>query len=443
MPVSRLDKVYRKILLSKFFTRGWGSPDNLARLFKFRKIVSNRETCFKLVPSDYPITILSEQSWNDCKILEGKFDSPLANYLPEVVPNEVKTAYFQVILPKQWKYSSARPVCIHLAGTGDHYFWRRRNVMAKPLLKAGIGAIILENPFYGYRKPKDQIRSSLHNVSDIFVMGGCLILECLALLHWCEKMGFGPLGVSGLSMGGHMASLAATNWPKPLVLVPCLSWSTASSVFTEGVMSEAIDWELLEEQFRTNSRYSEELSKMCKILSNPFRDIELTPIRNISKESLTPYELLSFLHTAKANYSGFENKATKENLVWNLVPSRDLNELKSFIHVQVPESLSRSNKWEKEAIWFMKGMMDECTHLKNFSVPFDTSLIIALCAISDGYVPREGCSKLEDIWPGATVRYLNTGHVGAYIWYLKEFRKAIVEAFEKAIIKMAAKIDLL
>lgn len=30
-----------------------------------------------------------------------------------------------------------------------------------------------------------------------------------------------------------MASLAACSWPKPLVLVPCLSWSTASSVFTE------------------------------------------------------------------------------------------------------------------------------------------------------------------------------------------------------------------
>lgn len=64
-------------------------------------------------------------------------------------------------------------------------------------------------------------------------MGGCLVLENLVLLHWCEKMGLGPLGVTGLSMGGHMASLSATNWPKPLVLVPCLSWSTASSVFTQ------------------------------------------------------------------------------------------------------------------------------------------------------------------------------------------------------------------
>jgi len=30
-----------------------------------------------------------------------------------------------------------------------------------------------------------------------------------------------------------MASLAATNWHKPVSLVPILSWSTASSVFTE------------------------------------------------------------------------------------------------------------------------------------------------------------------------------------------------------------------
>jgi hypothetical protein len=30
-----------------------------------------------------------------------------------------------------------------------------------------------------------------------------------------------------------MASLAATNWPKPIVLVPCLSWSSATPVFTQ------------------------------------------------------------------------------------------------------------------------------------------------------------------------------------------------------------------
>ena len=47
--------------------------------------------------------------------------------------------------------------------------------------------------------------SSLHNVSDIFVMGGCLILESLVLFHWCKRNGFGPFGLTGISMGGHVS----------------------------------------------------------------------------------------------------------------------------------------------------------------------------------------------------------------------------------------------
>lgn len=78
--------------------------------------------------------------------------------------------------------------------------------------------------------------------------------------------------------------------------------------------------------------------------------------------------------------------------------------------------------WEREALYFMRGMMDECTHLKNFSVPYDTTLIIAVCARDDEYVPRDGCSNLEDIWPGVDVRYLDAGHISAYILHQKIFR---------------------
>jgi len=37
-------------------------------------------------------------------------------------------------------------------------------------------------------------------------MGGCLILESLVLFHWCESNGLGPLGVTGMSMGGHVSA---------------------------------------------------------------------------------------------------------------------------------------------------------------------------------------------------------------------------------------------
>ena len=50
-------------------------------------------------------------------------------------------------------------------------------------------------------------RSSLRNVSDLFVMGGALVLESMALFHWCERQGYGPLGITGISMGGHVSSV--------------------------------------------------------------------------------------------------------------------------------------------------------------------------------------------------------------------------------------------
>lgn len=107
-----------------------------------------------------------------------------------------------------------------------------------------------------------------------------------------------------------------------------------------------------------------------------------------------------------------------------------------------PIDVTREKWWEREAFQFMRGMMDECTHLKNFSVPYDTSLIIAVCAKDDAYVPREGCSSLEDIWPGAEVRYLDAGHVSAYVLHQKLFRSSIIEAFERSKVKWREELKI-
>ncbi|CAK1541644.1 unnamed protein product [Leptosia nina] len=563
MSTSKLDAVYRSILLTKFFTKGWGKPENLRRLFEFRKVVSNRDECFKLVEKDYPVTITKEQNLSDCRLLEGYFVTPMEKHLPGIVPEIAQKAHFQMLLPIHWQEQNCKPVCLHLAGTGDHYFWRRRNLMVKPLLKEGIGGIILENPFYGLRKPTDQVRSSLHNVSDIFVMGGCLILESLVLFHWCERNGLGPLGVTGLSMGGHMASLAATNWPKPLVLVPCLSWSTASAVFLQGVMAHSINWDLLESQYLSDGAYREKLSKMVTIVDEAFlagkkfaqtysqrmeapnettdqiikNVIEPTyPLDITYKEKSLPHiseDVLSrkrkevpIAMEAKKKFAQNENDKLKilldenkirqslydkltsnekfelesqdieiinklsedskrevllkckiDNKTFNskiepitteiilekskvvntkkieAVPaikdiekpktekkSWNVTDLTSDLWVNLPFMKSSGKKidigkihWrDREALQFMRGIMDECTHLSNFSIPYDTSLIIAVCAKHDAYVPREDVGALEEIWPGAEVRYVDAGHVSAYILHQSLFRSCIKEAFEKS-----------
>ncbi|XP_017138403.1 protein ABHD18 [Drosophila miranda] len=483
MPPSKLDSLYRRMLITRFFEKGWGKPENLRRVFQFRKIISNRESCFKLVPRDYPVEITKKEIYAESTLIEGQFITPLELHLPGVVPKKSRNAYFQLLLPNTWKNEQHKPVCIHLAGTGDHFFWRRRNFIAKPLLKDGnIGSIILENPFYGLRKPDDQKRSNLHNVSDIFVMGGCLILECLVLLHWCERNGFGPLGVTGLSMGGHMASLAATNWPKPLVLVPCLSWSTASAVFTTGVMSQSINWDMLETQYFSDGQYRERLSKMVNVIDDAFEagqrfiknfneslhelkeDINNTrqiqelnngtvccnyESKNInSKDDSSSIFLQKPLQSVKLDsenltipLKGDSNSKIVPGTVVAQPKESSVSTLTNLMRYILPLSaqhktdkidITKTNWWEREALQFMRGMMDECTHLKNFSVPFDTSLIIAVFAKDDAYVPREGCSSLEDIWPGAEVRYLDAGHVSAYVLHQKLFRSCIIEAFDRA-----------
>jgi len=56
---------------------------------------------------------------SDSITLEGVFQSPLSQYLPDIVPKESHLAYFQALLPKKWPSKNVKPMCIHMAGTGD------------------------------------------------------------------------------------------------------------------------------------------------------------------------------------------------------------------------------------------------------------------------------------------------------------------------------------
>lgn len=63
---------------------------------------------------------LQEEEWSDCNVMEGHFTSPFVHHLPGLLPSESENAYFQVILPKKWSSKYYKPICLHMAGTGDH-----------------------------------------------------------------------------------------------------------------------------------------------------------------------------------------------------------------------------------------------------------------------------------------------------------------------------------
>ncbi|XP_071124411.1 protein ABHD18-like [Mytilus edulis] len=443
--MSRFDQLYRKLIVTKFFTRGWGEPENLKKIFDFRKVLGNRDECYKLVPPDYPVTIDKDELQGDVRILEGHFESPFKKCVPGLMPKETETARFQMVLPKEWK-SHHKPVCLQLAGTGDHYYWRRRTVVARPLLKeSGIASIILESPYYGLRKPKRQLRSSLHYTCDLFVMGGALMLESLVLFNWCERHGFGPLGVTGISMGGFMASLAASVYPKPISLIPCLSWTTASTVFTKGVMSQAIPWKVLENQYSVDTVYADEIKHT---LISPEQVLGST--YNMGHEFVKTYS--DKLEDSKLNQSHSNTENTlKERHSHAFIDNDDKMDVQADIHSMEDYLVKKSgckgdNKTvgkspidrkslKDNALDFMRGVMDECTHLGNFSVPVDPSLIIIVAANHDAYVPRTNVISLEQLWPGSQVRYIDSGHINAFLFHNVQFRHAIEDSFNEQIRK--------
>ncbi|XP_039975147.1 protein ABHD18 isoform X2 [Xiphias gladius] len=476
MGVSRLDVFYRRLLLTKLFIGGWGKPEDLKRIFEFRKIIGDREKCKSLVPEDYPVYINKSEEQSDCQIHDGFFISPLEHLVPGILPPEAVKARFQFIVPKRWQKN--RPVCIHLAGTGDHFFWRRRTLMARPMIKeAGMASLLLENPYYGYRKPKDQLiitaailregssykllratwRSSLKNVSDLFVMGGALILESTALLRWLDREGYWPLGMTGISMGGYMASLAVTNWPKPIPLIPCLSWSTASSVFTTGVLSKAVNWTELEKQYAINSVYEEEIINLLEYCGADSFKMGPELAKNVdSMEHLLGPSGGDRVSLDQYSKAGGEAEIGQGLLIGGGRARDRGDHLLSSVNSSgasldsVPRSLHANNRMHgkktnsakcfrpslhRESISFMKGVMDECTHMANFSVPVDTSLIIVVQAIEDAYIPRTGVLSLQEIWPGCEVRYLNGGHISAYLFKQNVFRQAIYDAFNRFCLK--------
>lgn len=75
-----------------------------------------------------------------------------------------------------------------------------------------------------------------------------------------------------------------------------------------------------------------------------------------------------------------------------------------------------------EALNFMRGIMDECTHLGNFTAPVDPSLSIVVSAKHDAYVPRNGIKSIGDLWKGCEVRYIDAGHITAFLFNHGMFR---------------------
>ena len=121
------------------------------------------------------------------------------------------------------------------------------------------------------------------------------------MMNWATKQGFGPLCSHGISMGGHMAALAATSWSKPICVVPCLASTSASVTFCQvdstggRVGVQGVDLKYRKLNFSVNTinleGHTKGLKKVMRISVlfcqpiSPGSDFWLNHLRSVSNQS--------------------------------------------------------------------------------------------------------------------------------------------------------------
>lgn len=112
--------------------------------------------------------------------MEGSFRSPLYEHAPDLFPKNVEICRWRGLFPESGR--DRKGLVIHLAGTGDHTFFRREYGFCHELLESGYSAILVENPFYGSRKP--QSKRFYYDISSIIYFRTIqfIIIECIRFI---------------------------------------------------------------------------------------------------------------------------------------------------------------------------------------------------------------------------------------------------------------------
>ncbi len=100
---SRLDAVYRRFLITKFFTRGWGDPKHLKHIVNLRRSIAKGDKVDDAYFKDVDVSLdVAESVGNSHKVIQGRFVSPATKLLPldeALFPPESTTCHFQIVSP--------------------------------------------------------------------------------------------------------------------------------------------------------------------------------------------------------------------------------------------------------------------------------------------------------------------------------------------------------
>ena len=98
--MTSFDAIFRRVITTQSFIRGWGNPLHLQELSANRRQkVANRSECLKLVPAESiqedTIKIIKQETKGDRLYIDAKFPSPIAAHYPHLVSRLRETLAFE------------------------------------------------------------------------------------------------------------------------------------------------------------------------------------------------------------------------------------------------------------------------------------------------------------------------------------------------------------
>jgi hypothetical protein len=208
----------------RIFPGGWGDPKYIAQLGDAHLLT--------LAPPTLDISWTPTKHLADRTVRDGRF-AALTD-----VPGQAATATIRLIEPPQ----GTDRLCLLMAAWNDHGY-NTRQQLADDLVGFGIGALILEIPYYGSRRIVSVDEQPVPTVADFARMGLGAVTEGRALLqHFRDNY---TMGVSGYSMGGNIGALVGAAAGFPVAMAPLAASHSPGPVFLDGVISNGIQWNAL------------------------------------------------------------------------------------------------------------------------------------------------------------------------------------------------------
>lgn len=210
----------------RVFRRGWGDRDALAAYME--------ESASATPIPQVPVEEGPERAFDSLAARDLRFESP-GRFLPEAS----RVARARLVRGP----GDPDRVVVLMASWNDHGYQGRMR-LARDLAARGIASLMLEQPFYGDRRPVPGEEQPIATVADFMWMGRSAVLEGRVLADYLRRQGF-RVGVTGYSMGGNMAGFLAASMPFPVAPALLAAPFSPGPPFLHGILQATVDWAAL------------------------------------------------------------------------------------------------------------------------------------------------------------------------------------------------------